>query len=114
MKNQKKKPGDMAAARSRHLRRQAIQDAITAVKRGETVPVTMHGGLWEISPFPEEGWVFPAICLVRVSGSRLQIGWVSDKDGIKMCLPNGGVMHVGDKILALAQPIDEVAKSYYY
>ncbi len=35
----KKKPGEFEVARLRHLSRQAAQDAISALKRGETVDV---------------------------------------------------------------------------
>lgn len=107
-KSDKKKPGDMAAARERHLHRQAIQNAINAVREGNRPEITLPSGKWELGPVPE---FFPAICLVRF-GNQVVVGWVSDEEGIKMTTPSGAVVHVGSRILGQVWAQDDAAKAY--
>jgi len=71
----KKAPGDAKLQREKHLKRQAAQDAISALKRGETVTVqASHEGCpvtVTVTPIPEEGaWGVHVLCLV---GRRLQV-----------------------------------------
>ena len=103
MREPKKKPGDMARARYRHVRRQEIQDAISAVRRGETVQVKIQGELWELSP-PDDN---TSTGLVRYNGSRLEICWIIDKDGRHAVpLGNGGPLYLhGDELLAEAKRV---------
>ncbi len=116
-KGSKKKPGDLAAAKRRHLRRQEIQDAITAVKRGETVRLWWptagkrgEGRYWLLSPVTDAWWNFPSSdALVRVNGSRLVIAWVYEKDGVKACsdrLAGSFYVHDSKQVLAIATPAD--------
>lgn len=121
-KEAKKKPGELAAARRRHLRRQEIQDAISAVRRGETVTLWWpdksapnKGKFFRLSPAPDSWWDNPrGDALVRVNGSRLVIGWIVDKDGTKCCADSLGSFHVHDQkqVLALAEQLpDDQAQS---
>lgn len=117
-KNKKKKPGDMAAARLRHLHRQAIQDAITKAtfEPGTPVSLEMHGCKWELTALSDRDrleMILPARCLVRVTGNKLQIGWVSEKDGMWLEMPKGMPYHVhDDNVLGYVVPKDAAAEAY--
>lgn len=154
MREHKKKPGDMARARAKHLRRQEIQDAITATRRlgpGDA-PVRLrlhkHHSLgwceWDLTPFPPAcracdetrttgqpapvpaaswahvagacmcwDWPCPAVYLVRLSGSCLEVALVTDKDGFKACTSTGTFyIHSGRELLARATPVNDAAKAW--
>lgn len=118
----RKKKGDMARARAKHLRRQEIQDAISAAKAAgpDDAPVRLrlhqHATLgwceWDLTPLPAE-WAAPAIYLVRLSGSRLEVCYVTDKDGVKACTHGGTFyVHGARELLARAEPVNSAAMAW--
>ena len=144
MREHKKNPGDASKARARHLRRQEIQDAITAVKASAVgdAPVRLrlhqHATLgrceWDLTPHrvPCDAcvavaaagaagnlactcwdWPTSVAYLVRINGSRLEVCFVYDKDGIK-AITRGGTFYVhgGRELLALATPVNDAAKAW--
>ncbi len=109
------KPGEFAEAKARHQRRQAIQDAITKARTtpGFPVPLELFGASWEITGFTKtETLFYPAPMLVKISGKKLAIGWVCEKDGIWVDVPNGGRFHCEGRELAWVKPMDEAARKY--
>lgn len=117
----KKKPGDMARARAKHLRRQEIQNAITRVRTAteaeleeESVTLRLHhvdGVLceWDLEPYHEGGMWDGHSYLLSLGHNRLLVGTVYDKDGLKVC-SHRGVEYVHDNmVLAKAIPMNSAA-----
>lgn len=110
----KKKPGEFARARARHRRRQAIQDAITAAKNNPGAPVelVMYGGKWELTGLRPDELPSGGLALVRISGKKLLIGYVGEKDGLHIDVPNAGRFFISDSILGYVRPADDAAKAW--
>lgn len=120
----KKKPGDMARARARHLRRAEISRALSQIhnEAGDPVRLRLHDapGLgaceWDLTPLADEwDYMLPCAFLVRFGGKRLEICLVVDKDGFKAyAYSNGSVRYVHGprELLALATPANDAAKAW--
>lgn len=116
-----KKPGEFKAQRERHLVRQRIQNALIALRRGETVWMTLPDrdeGLrlyrCKVEPPPEEGYDFyPALKAVCLVEGAIQVAYIVDKDGRRV-FNTGGVHNYSyhikdDKIFGLVVEQHEMA-----
>lgn len=115
----KTKPGDLARARARHLRRQSIQDAIIRARAGEVgVPVTLHQHNgewceWVLSPLTDDDAInnHGKVYLVNCGRNHLEIGIVVEKDGLKLYTYRGGYIHE-PQLMLRAEATNEAASRW--
>lgn len=103
-----RKPGEMQAARRRHLARQARQDAITKLKLGETVTISAWdadagGGYrnFQVKPFTDETNVFSGDRVLIHMENKIQVATFIDKDGQKVLSKNSAYYIRWEQILGV-------------
>ncbi len=103
-----KKPGEMQAARKRHLARQARQDAISKLKLGEIVTISAWdadaGGYhtFRVKPYTEDSFVFSGNRILLKMENKIQVATLIDKDGQKVGSKNGVYYIRWEQILGIA------------
>lgn len=85
-----KKPGELQAARKRHLRQQRNRDALKQLREGKTVWMTVEGRRIKVAPLGDicgAAWLRPYVlarCPKKGRGSKLIVGILSDKNGFSV------------------------------
>ena len=71
---------DIEAERGRHLRRQAIHDAVKRVRAGEVVTFRLNRGDVTVRPLAQDEEPVNGGCYLFASGARVVVSCLTDKD----------------------------------